>query len=175
VSWCENPFWESAQNWGAALLVNLDSGLVRQVDGAAPWWWKSPAFSADSRRLAIPHPRGATMVVEGPSFQMVKSLPSAGCASFSPDGGRLALLTSEGMSPLRLFDTTSWETVLSLEVPQGFLFSAGFSPDGNVLALWSQFNRLVLWSAPSWADIAAAEGAAHDPRAPQSAPEPPTR
>jgi WD40 repeat protein len=62
-----------------------------------------------------------------------------------------------GAEGLRVWDTASWEQLLTLEAPGSLFFSAAFSPDGNVLGASSFFGQLHLWRAPSWAEIAAVE------------------
>jgi WD40 repeat protein len=78
--------------------------------------------------------------------------------AFSKDGKRLA--TSGANGALKLWDTESWQEVLSLEGPGSGVLTA-FSPDDNAIGTINDINAsceiLNLWRAPSWAEIAAAE------------------
>lgn len=68
--------------------------------------------------------------------------------SFSPDGHRLAAGGSD-REAVKLWETTTWQEVLTLagEVT-GFFFLA-FSPDGQTLIAYNRDGLLHIWSAPS--------------------------
>ena len=80
----------------------------------------------------------------------------------SADGQRMATSTI-GLEPIRLWDTTSWEEVGSLDCRPGvFIDDLVYLSDGNTIAA-SEINMedatktYHLWQAPSWAEIEAAE------------------
>jgi eukaryotic-like serine/threonine-protein kinase len=88
----------------------------------------------------------------------------------SPDQHRMATATI-GQEPVKLWDTTSWQEVASLEPgPDQYLGNPRFLADGNTIAMretgldGSEWIRL--WRAPSWEQIntveAAAAGAAEE-------------
>lgn len=74
----------------------------------------------------------------------------------SRDGSRLVTATI-GSDPVRIWDTASWEEVLSLEVSGARLSAARFLADGSTLIAEDSEWRLHFWRAPSWAEIEAAE------------------
>jgi len=58
---------------------------------------------------------------------------------------------------VKLWNTESYQELLTLE-GQGSMFTrTAFSPDGNVLGSVSEEGFLHVWTAPSWAEIEAAE------------------
>jgi WD40 repeat protein len=75
--------------------------------------------------------------------------------TISPDGQRLAA-GSDGKEAIKLFDMTTHQELLTLEGEGGY-FRARFSRDGNILGATSDKGLLHLWSAPSLAEIEAAE------------------
>lgn len=77
---------------------------------------------------------------------------------FSPDGRRL-VTSGRGSEAIRLWDTTSFQPVLSIDVPGKSVGRLAFSPDGERLGAVASPGSLHLWRAPSWAEIEAAEAA----------------
>ena len=81
--------------------------------------------------------------------------------AFSRDGKRLA--TGHGKEAVGLWDTESWEEVLTLG-GQGSVFSStAFSPDGKVIGTMNAADPVgivQLWRAPSWEEINAEEKSA---------------
>jgi WD40 repeat protein len=151
VSWSGNPFSGRLSDKGPVVLIDLDSGIERNLAGAVSWCFDGASFSADGRSLAAPGITSTT-IWELQTFQLVRTIKSAVSATFSRDSQRLAF----GDGSLR--DASSGELVLELE-PRGSTFRMEFSPDDNVLAAWTQFNALHFWRAPSWSEIEAAERA----------------
>jgi WD40 repeat protein len=78
--------------------------------------------------------------------------------AFSSDGRRFAA-GSSGREALKLWDTETQQEVLTLS-GEGSLFNAiRFSPDGRHLLAHNESGLAHLWSAPTMAEIEAAEAA----------------
>jgi WD40 repeat protein/serine/threonine protein kinase len=74
---------------------------------------------------------------------------------YSPDARRLAL-ASNNSEAVRLYDTESWQDVLTLDSDGFGELGAQFSPDGNTI-VWCSDTTPYFWRAPSWDEIHAAE------------------
>jgi WD40 repeat protein len=137
----------------------LDLALGQTVL-SSPLRARGAAFSPDGGIIAIPLERGTVRLWDAASRQEIATLQgfplAARQAAFSPDGRRLAV-TSVGAEALRVWDTASWEPVLTLPGPVAQnLGATAFSADGNVFGTLME-QRVHLWRAPSWAEIEAAE------------------
>jgi WD40 repeat protein len=75
--------------------------------------------------------------------------------TFSPDNRRL-VISSDGAEAVRLCETESWGDVFTLSA-LGTGAGGAFSPDGDNIVWGNSSGTLYLWSAPSWAEIKAAE------------------
>jgi WD40 repeat protein/serine/threonine protein kinase len=82
--------------------------------------------------------------------------PRAGAyrIALSPDGRRFA--TAAGDGSISIWDITSHEEVATLQGHQESVMQLAFTPDGGQLVSASK-DQLRVWSAPSWAEIEAAE------------------
>ncbi|HVO33593.1 MAG TPA: WD40 repeat domain-containing protein, partial [Elusimicrobiota bacterium] len=120
----------------------------------------SVSYSPDGKLLAIGSDLGFARIVDAATFHPLATLGgyllSAHTVAFSPDGKRLAL-GSEGRYAVTLFDTESWQNVLTLDAESTDFHGVRFSPDGNTLGWLSQIGELNIWQAPSWTEINAAE------------------
>jgi WD40 repeat protein len=124
-------------------------------------------FSADGKLLAAASGQGFGRLWDAASLQLLADLggflQGVHSVAFSPDGQRL-VTGSDGKEAIKLWDVESYEELLTLE-GQGSMFNpTAFSPDGNVLGSMNSYRDtrrsvLHLWSAPSWAEIEAAEPA----------------
>jgi len=76
--------------------------------------------------------------------------------AFSPDGKRLVTASSGGQA-VQLWDTESWQDVLTIEGQGASHNSTAVSPDGNTIGTLDATGVLQIWRAPSWAEINAAE------------------
>ena len=143
---------------GARSVIDLVAGEERTLEGVTAGE-ESAGFSPDGKLLAAPLIQ-STVVYRTPDFQPARTLPGGihgthGTA-FSPDGHRLAV-TASGVEAVRIWDTTTWEHLLTLEAPASAFLQTAFSADGSILGAMSFWGTLHLWRAPSWEEIAAAE------------------
>jgi WD40 repeat protein len=118
------------------------------------------AFSHDGKLLAIASELGFSAVCDTstwkPQARLGGLLLGAHSAAFSPNDDRLAI-GSDGKEAVKLWDTASWQEVLTLEGEGSLFVSTAFSPDGNIVGSWNGNGILHLWRAPSWDEIHAAE------------------
>jgi WD40 repeat protein/serine/threonine protein kinase len=123
------------------------------------------AFSPDSRMLARGNWNGLISVWRLPSGAVMATLTGhkrAGVSlSFSPDGRTLASFADDGA--VRLWHVATWRELISFRMPCSDPIgpSVGFSPDGRSLfasRLDSSGRLNRVWFAPSFAEIAVAEG-----------------
>jgi WD40 repeat protein len=64
---------------------------------------------------------------------------------------------SDGNEAVKLWDLASLQELLTLEGQGSGFGSVTFSPDGNSLASSNSQGILHVWTAPSWAEVAAAQ------------------
>jgi WD40 repeat protein len=81
---------------------------------------------------------------------------SAHSVAFSPDGQRLAA-GGDGKEAVKLWDTGTRQEVLTLSGEGSAFRGLKFSPDGRYLLAINRAGLAHLWSAPSLAEIEAAE------------------
>jgi len=134
-------------------------------------WYITASFSPDGRFFALGNWGSDARLFETATAKEIAKL--AGIfgqvhgMGFSPDGRRF--MTSHGSGgdeSVALWDMESYEKLLALE-GRGSLFDVvAFSPDGNVLAASNWRGALLLWRAPSWAEIDAAEQVAAQTQVP---------
>ena len=77
--------------------------------------------------------------------------------AFSPDGQRLIASGSSPKGPVKLLDVHSGRDVATLPGQPGRFARIGYSPDGNTLFAASVEGKVLLWRAPAWEEIEAAE------------------
>ncbi len=77
--------------------------------------------------------------------------------AFSPDGQRLIATGSSPNGLVKLWDVETGRDVATLPGEAGSYPNVGFSPDGNTLFAAGLEGTALLWRAPSWGEIAAAE------------------
>ena len=142
---------------GNFILRNLvdQSQTAPNLDIPETW---SASYSPDGKLFAVNSSMGYARVWDAATWKPVTTLGGflngTKAVNFSPDGKRLAV-ASNGKEAVRLYDTDSWQDVLTLE-GAGYGLGASFSPDGNTL-VWQNTTTLYLWRAPSWSEIHAAE------------------
>ncbi|MHC1768174.1 MAG: WD40 repeat domain-containing protein [Verrucomicrobiia bacterium] len=77
--------------------------------------------------------------------------------AFSPDGQRLIASGSNRKDVVKLWDVETGRDLAALPGKPGCYVHIGFSPDGNTLFAASLEGTALLWQAPSWEEIEAAE------------------
>jgi len=127
------------------------------------------AFSPDGKWVAAVSMRGLpgdlssyVRVWDASTFREVASFTAAGISiTFSPDSSRLAVGAWGRPEAIKLWNTQTWQEILTLEgSPGNVAVSVAFSPDGNLIGARDTTLGVVhLWRAPAWSEIAAAEKA----------------
>jgi len=82
---------------------------------------------------------------------------------FSPDGQRLLTGGEDPTDVIRLMDLGSRRYVARLTGKSDVYWFVDMSPDGNTLVAAGMNGTALLWHAPSWAEIEAAEKGAVSP------------
>jgi eukaryotic-like serine/threonine-protein kinase len=82
---------------------------------------------------------------------------------FSPDGKRLAASDSTRTGSVKLWDVETGSDVATLPGEPSWSCHIGFSPDGSTLFAASIEGTTLLWRAPSWEEIDAAETKQQEP------------
>ncbi|MBI2924632.1 MAG: serine/threonine protein kinase [Verrucomicrobia bacterium] len=123
------------------------------------------AFSPDGRLFAAGGETGL-MLLWDVATQRARPIARAhlnqiNALAFSPDGRRLITTGTGERDAIKLWDPESGREVATLTGDPGFNDFVGFSPDGNtIFAVGPEAllrKRGLLWRAPSWEEIAAAE------------------
>jgi eukaryotic-like serine/threonine-protein kinase len=141
-------------------LTGRPAGAIRTLDILEG---SRVTFSPDGRRLAASSNQEYVRVWDTATWREEATLRGflhAACSvGFSPDGKRLAAGGASSYKRMILWDTDSWQAVLTLagQGPDLRVVFTAFSPDGNTLGAVNEPGALVLWRAPSWAEIHAAE------------------
>jgi serine/threonine protein kinase/WD40 repeat protein len=118
--------------------------------------------SPDDRMAAAVHDQGLVRIWDLATRLPVESfkgfLQGSHSVAFSPNGRRLAA-GSSGREAVRLWDVATWQEVLTLSGQGSLFYGLQFSPDGRHLLAINGLGLAHLWSAPSLAEIEAAEAA----------------
>ena len=151
-------------HWGGALDVwDLRSGQCRarlSQPSASPNEVGFVRFSPNGRTWASFTQRGVLCLWEGaeqrPPFVLPRSTQELWCLAFAEDGTRLLASGKRSSDVVRLFDLGSRRCVVALPGESDTYWNVGMSADNStVFAVGSE--RVLLWRAPSWAEIEAAE------------------
>jgi serine/threonine protein kinase/WD40 repeat protein len=144
--------------------TELATGESRRLPAVTREMMRGASFSPDGALYAAPSLRGfADIVAVGP-WARVATLTGITTAVhstlFSADGSRLFTGCS-GAESVLIWDTATWSRVLTLGAGKSVMSRLVVSPDGSTIAAASASGGIFVWSAPSWAEIAAAEREAH--------------
>ncbi|KAF3076958.1 hypothetical protein CFAM422_000570 [Trichoderma lentiforme] len=129
-------------------LWDIALGSCRQTIEEHDDWtrYRSVAFSPDGRILASVSGPGILRlgdVALGKYQQKVYEEHAVRCVAFSPRGNILAVLRE--VSPIQLWDTTSWRTMKTLDINDAHSSSLAFSPNGKMLAFMGSPLSILLW------------------------------
>jgi len=134
-------------NRGRLLLVDPDSGAIRQELGSGAGWFSAVAFSSDGSRAAAASGSAITLF-ELPSGAVRATLEghtdSVGALAFSPDGG---LLASGGWDRrVAVWSAESGHLLARLEAHRSRVWDLDWAPDGLSLASASADQTARVWS-----------------------------
>jgi eukaryotic-like serine/threonine-protein kinase len=151
-------------HFGGALDVwDIGSGRCRgrfPQPFASPWEQGAVAFSPDGRTFACSTQRGAVGLWDAygqvPPTIIPRTTQELWHLSFSTDGTRLVVSGKRGSDAVRLLDIASKRFVATLSGESDVYWASGISADNStVYAVGGK--AVLLWRAPSWAEIEAAE------------------
>jgi WD40 repeat protein len=118
------------------------------------------ATSPDGRTIVATYEDGSIRLWEMATLRQVATLRgfllAATSVAFSPDSRRLAF-GSSGSEAVKLWDAETLQEVLTLSGEESGFQGLQFSPDGRFLLAINGAGVAHLWSAPTWAEIEAAE------------------
>lgn len=130
---------------GQEITLNLDVKQAEQL-----------AFSADGNYFAAVGRLGIGGLWETATQRRLAAFDSflqgMHSVAFSPDGTRM-MIGGNGSEAIKLWDTESFEELVTLQAQGSVFQSSAFSPDGSVLASSNQQGILHLWRAPSLDEI----------------------
>jgi WD40 repeat protein len=174
VSGWQTLTWQQRTNWqagwfnccalspdGRLFVTGEEKGLVRLWDPSTGKQLQTLvhikelttglAFSPDGKWLAAASEAGPVTVWENGSFRPVAVVSGhplwTHSLAFSTDSRRLATGSGD-KEAVKLWDTTTWQELLTLEAPAVELTELAFSPDGNNLIARDETGGLLVWHAP---------------------------
>lgn len=151
-------------HYGGALDVwDVGSGHCRiplSQPFASPWEQGYVAFSPDGRTIACSTQRGVLALwdTDGqtPATVIPRTTQELWDLSFSTDGTRLVVSGKRGSDAVRLLDMASKRFVATLSGEADVYWFSRMSADNNTVYAVGE-KSVLLWRAPSWAEIEAAE------------------
>ena len=118
----------------------------------------SLAFSPDGRLLTTANLDGVVRVWEMPGLRKLAEFQAGSQAlyalAFSPDSRRLAT-AGEGVEAISLWDVATWQELVAWELPGESVGQIAFSADDSALIAENDKGDVLLWRAPSLAEIEA--------------------
>jgi WD40 repeat protein/tRNA A-37 threonylcarbamoyl transferase component Bud32 len=165
----DGRFWVSLHFGGAVDVWDIASGRCRASYSqpfASPWEHGIVASSPDGRTFACSTQRGVVGLYDAggqtPPTIIPRTTQELWCLSFSPDGTRLVVSGKRGSDAIRLLDLASKRFVATLSAEPDVYWWSGIADDNNTVFAHGD-KSVLLWRAPSWAEIAAAENGAVPP------------
>ena len=144
---------------GRSVLCDLTTGTQRHLEVGLQQA-SDAAFSPDGKLLAVGSWLGMVKVLSVDTWREITTLRGfllgVNSVAFSADGTRLAA-GSAGKEAVKLWDTASFQELLTLEADGSSYHPTAFAPDGNVIGSANDGGDVHLWRAPSWKEISAAE------------------
>jgi WD40 repeat protein/tRNA A-37 threonylcarbamoyl transferase component Bud32 len=147
-------------------------------DGTVAWWdlatgQRQPlfcfhdairvqvAFSADGHVFAAGSAEGQMRVWDVATRRVMLIVRGHGKGpsdlALSSDGRRLLASGTNPNELIRVWDVETGREVATLPGEPGLIYHMGFSPDASTLFATSGWGTALLWRAPSWEEIEAAE------------------
>jgi serine/threonine protein kinase/WD40 repeat protein len=131
-----------------AKKVRLDGLDLVALDGV---------LSPDGSMVGYGHHDGTVQLIDSNTRGLVAELggilQGVHSLAFSADGLRVAA-GSDGREAVKIWDTQTFQELITLEGDGTAFFVTRFSPDGNWVGSLSASGNLNLWGAPSWEEIA---------------------
>jgi WD40 repeat protein len=176
ASWNTDGGWDFISPDGMrAMSLGKDGSITlrewatrRETQGV----WREPdviyhaGFSPDSALFTVAAEPGPLRIFDAATLKEVARIRGhfSFSAGFSADGTRFAT-GGMGREALKVFDTATRLSLVTLEGDGSLFVPTRFSPDGNVIASSTSAGGFELqsggmvqfWPAPSWAEIAAEE------------------
>jgi WD40 repeat protein len=168
----QDPMW-------AAMSPDNRTFAILDADGTVAWWDLASgrrlaqfphhfasvdgylAFSPDGRTLAGSAREGLVSLWNVAAPRILATVRSnvrfTYGVAFSPDGQRLLCGGGDPGEVVRLMDVASRRFVANLPGEPDEYWLVEMSADGNTLAAVGTHGTALLWRAPSWAEIQAAE------------------
>jgi WD40 repeat protein len=167
VTWADfsldGRLWVSLHFGGAVDVWEIGSGRCRarfSQPFASPWEQGYVAFSPDGRMFVCSTQRGVVGLWDAdgqtPPTIIPRTTQELWWLSFSTDGTRLVVSGKRGSDAVRLLDLASKRFVATLSAEPDVYWWSGISADNNTVFAVGEKSAL-LWRAPSWAEIEAAE------------------
>jgi WD40 repeat protein/serine/threonine protein kinase len=146
----------------ARRIRNMATGTDQQLNSDMEST-ENAAFSPDGGKVAVASYLGYARMWDTRNWKQLATfsgfLLGAHSVAFSPDGRRLAV-GSLGREAVKIWDAEGLQELLTIEGKGGAFLRTSFSPDGNIVGSMNYQGLLHLWTAPTFAEIEAAEAKA---------------
>lgn len=145
---------------GTAKIWDAESGELLQTFSDHTAGLVSPAFSPDGALLATTSLDGTARIWDAQSGEELQTLPHNGITgglAFSPDGDRLAIADHDAYA-VKVWDTTSWQEIITLTGHTEGINDVVFNHDGSRLATASSDTTARIWDAETGEALLILEG-----------------